>query len=221
MTTRSFVPMLAVVGVAALGCGRDTEGGLGQAHVSTNCPSEDLTCIVQGLEGPLAVGGTAQLNAQLEFQGSAPVPTELRSSHPGIFSVDGNRVLGKTVGHGSLLIMLANQESVVDFMHLWVVVPDRLALVLFTPDGRELGEALDGAELLPGESLLLASRFGARGQRLVGDPDATWTTDSDVVTLLREPTSARMRAVARKPGVATISVGAGALTSQLRLEVKP
>ena len=64
-----------------------------------------------------------------------------------------------------------------------------------------------GAELLTGEVLLLAARLYGRGQKLLGDTQAAFALDSDVVTLLRESTSGRTRVVARKPGQATIGDG--------------
>jgi hypothetical protein len=209
--------------VASFACG--SEGALGQAHVSADCPAEDLSCVAQGLDGPLAVGAQARLNVVLDFQGAATPATELRSSHPHLLAVDGDRVRGEGAGHASLLILLAadgaTPASVIDFMHVWVMVPDRLATTVFAPDGRELGEVVTGAQLLPGESLVLAPRLYARGQRLLGDPEATWTADADVVTLLREATADRVRLVARKPGTATVSVTSGELSTSFALEVKP
>lgn len=211
------------------GCAAGSDGALGQAHVSADCPAEELTCVASGLDGPLALGAQAKLNVMLAFQGAATPPTELRSSHPNVLAVDGDRVRGAASGHASLLILLAGDgtaqpsvpPSVIDFMHVWVEAPDRVALTLFSPDGRDLGEAIAGAELLPGESLLLAPRLYARGQRLLGEAEATWTTSSDAITLLREPTAGRTRAVARKPGTAIVSVETGGFTATLALEVKP
>ena len=75
--------------------------------------------------------------------------------------------------------------------------------------------------MLPGDELVLAARLYARGQRLIGDAEATFSTDSDVVTLLREPTSGRTRVVARTPGHATVTAQANGLVTGMELEVLP
>lgn len=222
---RVFSTRRAVLAVctalAGVGCAGGSEGGLGQANVSSDCPSAELTCIAQGLDGPLAVGAAVRVNVIVEFQGAATPPTRLVSSHPDILAVEGSSVRGAAEGNATLLIMLADEDAVIDFLHVWVTAADRLALGLFSREGVDLGEALGSAELLTGEDLVLAAQFYARDQKLLGDAEASWSTDGDVVTLLREPTSGRTRVVARKPGHATISVQANGLAAGLELEVKP
>jgi len=207
--------------VTASSCGEGSPGALGQAHLSADCPSEDLSCVAQGLDGPLAVGATARINVVLAFQGAATPPTRLVSSHPEILTVDGDNVRGTANGNVTLLMMLNDEDTVIDFMHVWVSDADRIALSIFTPDGRELGEVVTGAELLTGEDLVLDATLYARGQKLLGHSEATFEADSDVVTLLREPTSGRTRVVARKPGQATVTVTASGLATSLSVEVKP
>jgi hypothetical protein len=207
--------------VTASSCGEGSPGALGQAHLSADCPSEDLSCVAQGLDGPLAVGATARINVVLAFQGAATPPTRLVSSHPEILTVDGDNVRGTANGNVTLLMMLNDEDTVIDFMHVWVSDTDRIALSIFTPDGRELGEVVTGAELLTGEDLVLDATLYARGQKLLGHSEATFEADSDVVTLLREPTSGRTRVVARKPGQATVTVTASGLATSLSVEVKP
>lgn len=217
-------PVLGAFAAAALtvaSCNSGSEGALGQAHLSADCPSQDLSCIAQGLDGPLAVGAAARINVIQAFPGSATPPTRLVSSHPDVLAVDGDVVHGATAGRVTLLVMLADEDAVIDFMHVWVTAADRLALSAFTSDGRELGEVVTGAELLTGEDLVLAARLYGRGQKLLGDTQAAFAIDSDVVTLLREATSGRTRVVARKPGLATITVTAGGLATTLAVEVKP
>lgn len=213
----SLLPLL----LTTVGCSGGSEGALGQAHVSADCASEDLTCIARGLDGPLAAGASAEIDVVLGFQGAATPTIRLVSSHPEILTVEGSRVQGTSVGNATLLITLGEEDSVVDFMHVWVAEPDRLAIGVHSPEGRELGEATDRAELLPGESLVLAPRLYARGQPLLGEPTPSWTADSDVVTLLREPSGGRIRAVARRAGTALIAVESAGRIAQLTLEVKP
>jgi len=217
---RSTLGVFASAALAVASCGNGSEGALGQAHLSADCPAQDLTCVAQGLDGPLAVGAAARINVVQAFPGSATPPTRLVSSHPDVLAVDGDLVRGATSGRATLLVMLADEDAVIDFMHVWVTAADRLALSVFTSDGRELGEVVTGAELLTGEDLVLSARLYARGQKLLGDSQAVFAIDSDVVTLLREPTSGRTRVVARKPGQATITVTAGGLATTLALEVK-
>jgi hypothetical protein len=218
---RLLLGTLVAATATAASCGEGSEGALGQAHLSADCPSEDLTCMVQGLDGPLAVGASARIAVVLAYQGAATPPTRFVSSHPDILVVDGDNVRGGAGGNATLLIMLNDEDTVIDFMHVWVVAPDRLALSVFTTDGSELGEVVTGAELLPGEELVLDASLYAGGQKLLGHSEATFATDSDVVTLLREPTSGRTRVVARKAGQATIAVTASGLATSLSVEVKP
>jgi hypothetical protein len=219
---RPVLGTFAAAVLAASSCGGEgSQGALGQAHLSADCPSQDLTCVAQGLDGPLAVGAAARINVRLVFQGAATPPTRLVSSHADILAVDGESVRGVADGRVTLLVMLANEDAVVDFMHVWVTAADRLALSVFTADGRELGEVVTGTELLTGEDVVLAASLYARGQKLRGDTQAVFATDSDVVTLLREPTSGRTRVVARRPGSATVSVTASGLATTLSVEVKP
>jgi len=218
---RLLLLTLLAATVTAASCGEGSEGALGQAHLSSDCPSEDLTCMVQGLDGPLAVGASARIAVVLAYQGAATPPTRFVSSHPDILAVDGDTVRGGVGGNATLLIMLNDEDTVIDFMHVWVAAPDRLALSAFTTDGRELGEVVTGAQLLPGEDLVLDASLYAGGQKLLGHAEATFTADSDVVTLLREPTSGRTRLVARKAGQASIAVTADGLSTSLSVEVKP
>jgi hypothetical protein len=211
-----------VASLVAAGCAAgSSSGALGQAHVSADCPSADLTCAGTGLDGPLAVGGSATLQVMLTFQGAATPPTRLVSSHPDVLAVSGTSALGMAAGSATLLVMLAAEDTVIDFLHVWVAAPDRVAVELFSADGTDLGEAQTGAQLLAGEALVLAPRLYARGQQLVGEVDATWSSDTDVVTLLREPTGGRTRVVARQPGAATVTVQAGGLSATLDVEVLP
>jgi hypothetical protein len=213
--------LAAFTALAGAGCAVGSGGGLGQADVSADCPSAELTCIAQGLDGPLAVGAAVRVNVNVAFQGAATPPTRLVSSHPDILTVEGSSVRGAAEGNATLLIMLADEDAVIDFLHVWVAAPDQLAVGVFSREGLDLGEALGSAELLPGEDLVLAARLYARGQRLVGDAEAAFSADSDVVTLLREPTSGRTRVVARTPGHATVTVQANGLVAGLELEVLP
>ena len=179
-------PVLGAFAAAALtvaSCNSGSEGALGQAHLSADCPSQDLSCIAQGLDGPLAVGAAARINVIQGCRLATP-PTRLVSSHPDVLAVDGDVVHGATAGRVTLLVMLADEDAVVDFIHVWVTAADRLALSAFTSDGRELGEVVTGAELLTGEDSVLAARLYGRGQKLLGDTQAAFAVDSDVVTLL-------------------------------------
>src|SRR5215211_6302130 len=119
---RVFLARPAVLAVftalAGAGCASGSEGGLGQAGVSSDCPSEDLTCIAQGLDGPLAVGAAVRVNVIVTFQGAATPPTRLVSSHLDILAVEGSSVRGIAEGNATLLIMLADEDVVIDFLHV-------------------------------------------------------------------------------------------------------
>jgi hypothetical protein len=205
-------------------CGNgSSSGALGQAHASADCPSTDVACIAQGLDGPIAVGAAVPVKITLEFQGAATPPLHLVATHPDIFAVDGQTVRGKGPGSATLLIVQIGTDAVLDFLHVWVAAPDRLVLGVVSPEGIDLGDSPTSVELLAGDAFTLTPRLFARNQPLLGSAATAWAVDSDAVTLLREVTAAgeRVRLIARQPGNATVTATQGALAATLAVEVKP
>jgi hypothetical protein len=227
MTSRTFLILPAAIALLPAACASDgTKGALGQANASADCAQSDLTCVAKGLDGPLAVGAAVKVNVAIAFQGAAAPATRLVSSHPGVLVADegsGGVVRGAAPGNATLLVMLAEQDAVIDFLHVWVAKPDRLAMGVFTTDERTLGENLTRTEMVVDDDLILTAQLFAGGQSLLGAANTVWTVDSEfaAVTLLREGPADRVRAVARGPGLATVSLEVGDLTATLEVEVKP
>jgi hypothetical protein len=164
-----------------------------------------------------------KLNVALQFQGAAPPPTRLVSSHPAVLATDGDVVRGLAPGNATLLIMLADRDAVIDFLHVWVAEPDALALTVASGSGRVLGDAVSSVQLVPGDDLIVTPRLSARQLPLLGAPAIAWSLEGPAVTLLREEAAASevIRLVARAPGQATLTAHAGALSAALQVEVEP
>src|SRR5262245_39220731 len=126
--------LASLAALSAPACGEASPGALGQAGVSSDCPHSDVACVVQGLDGPVAVGGAVKLHVAVQFQGAATPVTTLLSSHPAVLAAEGGTVRGMSPGLATLLILLGGSETVVDFLHVWVAAPDRLALHILSDD---------------------------------------------------------------------------------------
>src|SRR6186713_458474 len=112
------------------GCG----GGLAQARLTEGDGSK-----ASELNAPLAVGASMEPKVQLSLQGTASPSIRLVSTRPSVLGVDNAEVLGRAPGVAALLITTGRGE-VLDFYHVWVEAPTRVALQLVDAQGEDLGE---------------------------------------------------------------------------------
>lgn len=193
-------------------CG--TEGALRHSVFTPDCEEDDVACLQAGLDAPIAAGGVQALSINLDIPGTGTPSFKLLSADPSVVEVAGNQLRAQTPGV-SALVLLTEDDLAVDFLHVWVETPDRIAL-------QRDGEALSGTvELLPGDELLLAVAPYRGVNRLLGERSAEWITSSDAVAVLQDGNPRRRRLVARGPGSATLTVRAFERETSLDLVVLP
>jgi hypothetical protein len=208
------------VGIPAffsMGC---AEGALGQSQASPDCSPSDFVCAVHGLDKPLAAGTSLPVDVSLDLQGSATPPLSLVSGDTAVFTVDGSVLRGEGPGLASLLITIPG-NLVVDFFHVWVEQPTAIALHRRTSDGADVGAMPEKLELLVGDELSASVEAFAGSQRLLGEPEATWSTGSAAVQILGDGTPGRRRIVAKAVGATSIHVEAFGAEADLEVEVVP
>src|SRR5688572_22736773 len=116
---------LCLLLLALLGCA--TDGGLGQANVSTECSPTDFACVTRGLDGPVAVGGVVPLSLDLDIAGTATPTVTLFSGDSAVLKAAGTEVAGLAPGVAAL-VLLDNEGRAVDFIHVSVAAPKRIGL---------------------------------------------------------------------------------------------
>ena len=185
------VLLVAIAALALPGCA--SEGALGQSQSSPDCSPSDFVCAVHGLDKPLAAGTTLPIDVSLDLQGSATPPLTLLSGDESVITVDGSVLRGKGPGLASLLITIPG-NLVVDFFHVWVEQPTAIALHRRTEDGGDAGSMPGKLELLVDDELSASVEAFAGSQRLLGEPEATWSVNAKAVQILDDATPARRRA---------------------------
>ena len=191
------------------GCG----GGLAQARLTEGDGSK-----ASELNAPLAVGASMEPKVQLALQGTASPSIRLVSTRPSVLGVENAEVLGRAPGVAALLITTEGGE-VLDFYHVWVEAPTRVALQLVDAEGENLGEAREGIDLLVGEQVYLQPRSYFEAQQLAGTLDGEWTLDSHAVEVLRQGIHERRRLVAIAPGSARLTFTSSGVSQSLTIRV--
>lgn len=195
-------------------CG--TGGALDQADLAGECEGQ-AGCVTELADGPLAVGGTADVTLRVDTAGSSTPVTELLAADEAVIKVTGNQITGLAPGMSAVLALDEGQR-VVDFFHLFVAEPDRLEMVRL--GGIGAGPDLEGeVELLVGDELDLGVVPYRGPQRLVGTGAMVWSAEGDAATLLADGNMERRRLVARNPGIAEVSVQMMGLTCTLEIIV--
>lgn len=208
----------ALASVFLIGCSGDS-GALGQADVTTECSPTDFACVTAGLDGPVAVGGGVPLSLDLDVAGSSTPAMTLLSADPTVLKTSGTEVVGQSPGVAAL-VLLTDQGAAVDFLHVFVVAPNRIG-VHRRDGGLELGELVDDIQLVPGDELVIEVEPYVDSQRLLGRASSEWTTTTTAVTLLRDGAPNRRRLVARAPGQAPVTVSAFGFDHTIQVEVVP
>jgi hypothetical protein len=188
-------------------------GGLGQSRVES-ARGDDGT----SLDAPLAVGATYRPEVKLQLKGGGTPALFLESPRADVVAVDAQRL--KAVGPGLSAVLIKTREgNVIDFLHVWVEAPTRIALHRFTPETIDLGEVTAPIDLAVGESVTLSPRLYAGSQRLAGSAEPTWLAKPPLVDVLRDGVPERRRIVARRPGKTTLMVRVLGQSSAVELNV--
>jgi hypothetical protein len=211
----SFLLLLALPG-----CAQGSSGALGQTEASPDCPPSDLMCSVSGIDAPIAKGTSLSIHVSVTAQGSAAPPLSFASANPAVFTVDDGRIHAMGKGLASLLVT-TDKDLVVDFLHVFVAEPDSLRLHRLAQSGLETSPLPPSMQMLVGDEIILVAAPHADAQRLLGDADATWDADPQIVTLVDQGTPGSRRVVAKAPGKTSVKASALGMETLLSLEVLP
>ncbi len=199
----------------ALGCAKPVDSGeLGQASLLPTCP----TC--SHISFPLAVGALQKVEPKAVFGGTTGVPLTLLTVDPSVVGVEGSGLRGVAPGVTAMLA-LTPAGKVLDFFHVTTVAADQFALAALDQDGLPRGELEESVTWLVGDDVMLRAIPKAGDQELVGQLDSTWSTSSDVLTLLPGLVPSEWRVVARSAGSAQITIAAPGIERRLNVEVLP
>jgi hypothetical protein len=216
--------LLASAAAALAACG--TTGALGQAALFHECRPGEQGCKALAPGAPLAVGARMRPQVELELAGTVTPELRVVSGRPDIVDDDGGVLRGVAPGVAPVLIT-ADDGTVIDFVHVWVAAPTRLAAFAAaarTDDAEELTAPL---ELVAGESRWLTPAVFGGAQRLSGAGDVAWTITCDAgascpqIALLTDGAPERRRLVARAPGAARIALDGLGLHAEIAVEVVP
>jgi hypothetical protein len=216
--------LLASVCASATGCG--TVGAFHQAALFRECRAGDDGCKSVAPGAPLAVGAHLRPAVEIEIAGSATPNVRIVSGRPDIISAEGDVLVGVRPGLAPVLIT-ADDGSVIDFLHVWVAAPTRLAVEAAPARGEPTEEVAAPIQLVVGESRWLVPAVFGGAQRLAGANDVGWTVDCGgapscaSIALLTDGALDRRRLVARAPGKARIALEGLGLTTTLDVEVVP
>ena len=205
-----MLPLLA-------GCG-GTRGAFDQSSIADRCGPGDQACLDAGLNAPLAVGARLRPSISLGISGSSTPEIRLASTRPDIVSAVDDALIARSPGVSAVLIS-TKDGVVLDFIHVWTAVANRIALEMLGPDHAKLGELTDTVELMVGESIFITPALYGGVQRLAGSADTEWDLDTSVATIHRDGAPDRRRLVARAPGRTTVRIRTLDLESTIDLVV--
>jgi hypothetical protein len=214
LNTTTTAALVALAGLLA-GCG----GGMGQMTTVAR-GAADKGGLGSALDAPLAVGAEVRPEFKFSIAGAAAPTTHLLTARPDMLAVKDGLLVG--VKPGVVAVLVATEgDTVIDFLHVSVRAPDRLALHGIDQGGVDLGPLTERLELVSGESMRLVPHVYAGPERLVGVATSTWTVEPPIAAVLKEGLPNRIRLVARSPGEATVTVNMLGKSSTLKLRVVP
>ena len=207
----------------ATGCAQGSSGALGQTDTTAACPPSELVCAVAGIDAPIAKGATLPIQVSVTTEGAATPPLSFVSANPAVFTIDDARIHAQAPGLASMLITMEG-DLVVDFLHVWIAEADALRLHRVTTGGLQTSPLPAAMEMLVGDELTLVAAPHRGPQRLLGELDAAFEADPQVVLMLNEGVAGSRRIVATAAGETTVSVkalGIEVAVALTVLEVKP
>ena len=124
------------------------------------------------------------------------------------------------------VLITADDGTVIDFVHVWVAAPTRIAVEQAVARGDTPEEIATPIQLVAGESRWLSPAIFGGAQRLAGAADVAWSLDCGgapctSVALLEDGASGRRRLVARSPGKARIALDGLGQHAAIDVEVVP
>jgi hypothetical protein len=220
------IPFLLAAGASAAACG--TAGAFHQASLFKECRGGANDCRSLAPSAPLAVGARLRPAVEIDIAGTATPNVKVSSGAPDIIADDGDVLRGVAPGVAPVLVT-ADDGTVIDFLHVWVATPTRLAVDAAPTRADTLEEVTAPIQLVAGESRWLEPAVFGGAQRLAGAGDIAWHVECDAganaacgeIALLTDGAPERRRLVARKPGSAHIALDGLGLHATVDVEVVP
>jgi hypothetical protein len=172
------------------------------------------------LDAPLAVGGEVRPAFEMSVAGSTAPPTHFVSARPDVILVRDGVLVGQSPGVAAVLVAMPD-ETVVDFLHVWVERANRVDVHGIDGTGADLGPLTAPLDMVVGERIRLVPHPYAGAEQLAGVAAAQWTVEPPVAVVLREGLPNRVTLLARTPGTADVKIAMAGATSHLQLEVIP
>lgn len=216
--------------VALAGCGdsaesglggRPSSGALGQVSVAPECGALNQGCLVQGLNAPLALGSRTELVIEYQIAGSSGPPTTLETADATVLATASATAVDAVGTGASAVLFVGPDETVLDFIHLWVAQPEELRILRYSPAGDLLGQVQDEISLLVGDEILVSVEPYAAAQPLLGNFELERTIDGESVSLVPDSVGGWYRVVARAPGDSTVTFSALGIEKTWQIEVLP
>ncbi|HEY3356992.1 MAG TPA: hypothetical protein VGQ83_27325 [Polyangia bacterium] len=220
LRTLAAAALLAGCGGGAEGIGGHPSGAGGGGTTAPECGALGQACISQGLDAPLVLGGRYELAVGSQIAGSSGPPVTLEVADPTVLTATESGV--EAVGAGaSAVLFIGPDETVLDFIHLWVVAAEELRIMRYAPTGVLLGRVQAQVQLLAGDEVLVAVEPYTNAQPLMGNFELLHSVTGDAVAIVPDSVAAWYRVVARAPGSATVTFSGLGLEERWEIEVLP
>jgi hypothetical protein len=180
----------------------------------------DKGSLWSSLDAPLAVGGEVRPAFEVNVVGSTAPPTHFVSARPDVIVVRDGVLVGQSPGLAAVLIATPD-ETVVDFLHVWVERANRIDVHGIDGSGTDLGPLTAAIDMVVGERMRLVPHPYAGAEQLAGVAPALWTVDPPVAVVLRDGLPNRVTLLARTPGTADVKIAMAGATTHLQLKVIP
>jgi hypothetical protein len=210
---------VGVVVVGVVGC---ADAQLGQAEITAPCAGSDADCDPEDVRAPVAAGARFDVEVAPAVAGALAVPLTLHPVDVDVVTVE-DGVL-KAVGPGlTAVLLLTDDGSAVDVIHVTVQKPERLTLHRSLNDDVVVDERpLPAAvQVFPGEELTLKLNVWSGAQALAGDADDAWSVDNPAFRLIDQGfgRERRLRAPDEAGSANVVVTVASGLSVAVRLEV--
>lgn len=223
MTLRSLLLLAAPAAVALAACAEDagTGGAMGQSSTTPDCAPNDANCLEDGLDAPVAVGARLPVDVRITARGVGSPKMTLEAARSDVLAVEGAALVGKAPGWSSVLFV--NEDGLVmDFVTLAVTPAERIEIYRLNDAGSAESSPLPAKiQLAPGDDFEIAVKPFSGATRLLGELDATWRLDQDIVTALDTGRPASRRLRVKAAGTTKLTIDAGGFTKTIDLEVLP
>lgn len=220
------LPAMGFVLMAAVGCGAGDYGGApwsgtySPGTVPPECGALNQVCLAHGLNAPLAAGSFLELDLDYNIGGSSGPPATLTSADPDVITATDMTLEAISPG-ASAVLFVGPDGAVMDFLHIWVALPDELRLYRFTEAGVQLGRVQDEVTLLVDDEILIFIEPFADAQPLLGNFPLEYTVDGTAVAVVPDVVTSLYRVVARNEGLSTVTFHGLGLSQPWQIEVQP